>query len=83
MREQNQSLKCCQIFELLIYFRKGFRFFYTGKIGYVGQRAAKLLAVKVGGLKKKSSSSGEVCASGFGLGLSPLSFDSFSKFEGL
>ena len=34
---------------------KGFRFFNTENLGSVGQRAAKLLAVKVGGLKKKSA----------------------------
>ena len=35
-----------------VYFSKGFRFFHTGNIVSVGQRAAKLLAVKVVGLKK-------------------------------
>ena len=33
----------------------GFRHFHTGDTGSVGQRASKLLAVKVGGLKKKSA----------------------------
>ena len=42
LREQNQSLKCCQPLELLIYFGKGFRSFATGNIGSVGQRAAKV-----------------------------------------
>ena len=36
-------------------FFKGFRYFHTGIIGPLGQRAAKLLAVKVWGLKKKSA----------------------------
>ena len=35
--------------------RKGFRSLYAENLGFVGQRAAKLLAVKVGGLKKKSA----------------------------
>jgi len=35
---------------------KGFRSFNAKNLGSVGQRAAKLLAVKVGGLKKKSAS---------------------------
>ena len=66
----------------MVYLSNGFRTFHIINMGSLGQRAAKLLAVKVRGLKKKSSSSGEVCARGFGLGLSPLSFDSFSKFDG-
>ena len=44
--------KCCQILEMLIHFKEGYRSFHTSNIGSVGQRAAKLLAVKVGGLKK-------------------------------
>ena len=39
----------------LAYFHKGFRSFSAKNLGSVGQRAAKLLAVKVGGLKKKSA----------------------------
>ena len=41
-------------------------------MGSVGQRAAKLLALKVGGLKKKSAASAfkaGVCASAFSPGL--------------
>ena len=38
--------------ETLIHFEEGFRSFHTSNIGSVGQMAAKLLAVKVGGLKK-------------------------------
>ena len=56
LRVQIKSLKCCQSLEILIFVGKGFRYFHTGNIGCVGQRAAKLLAVKVGGLKKKSAS---------------------------
>ena len=37
-------------------FFKRFRSFNTKDFGSAGQRAAKLLAVKVGGLKKKSAS---------------------------
>ena len=37
-----------------MYFFKRFRSFIAKNLGAVDQRAAKLLAVKVGGLKKKS-----------------------------
>ena len=43
-------------------------------MGSVGQRALKLLAVKVGGLKKKSAASAipaDLCASAFGPGSIP------------
>ena len=39
----------------LVYFEKSFRSFNAESFGSVGQRAAKLLAVKVGVLKKKSA----------------------------
>ena len=39
----------------MLYFKKGFRSFNTENFGSVGQRASKLPAVKVGGLKKKSA----------------------------
>ena len=48
------------------------------------QRASKLLAVKVGGLKKKSAASAipaDLCASAFGPGSSPGPLLSFSKFD--
>ena len=48
------------------YILKRFRSFHTGNIGFVGQRAAKLLVIKVGGLKKKSATlaiTAKVCAS--------------------
>ena len=51
---------------------------------FVGQRAAKLLAVKFGVLKKKSAAtaiSAEVNASAFGPGWSPPGVKSFSKFD--
>ena len=54
-------------------------------MGSVGQRAAKLLAVKVGVLKKKSASLdilAELCASAFILGSSSPKVESFSKFDG-
>ena len=47
LREQKASLKYCQPLELFTYFEDD--------MGSVGQRAAKLLAVNVGGLKKKSA----------------------------
>ena len=49
------------------------------------KRAAKLLTVKVGVLKKKSTASAippELCAIAFGLGLIPGPLQSFSKFDG-
>ena len=67
----------------MLYFGKRFRSFHTGNVESVGQRALKLLAVKVGVLKKKSAASAipaEVCASAFGPGLSPPEVESFSKF---
>ena len=53
LRGQKISLKCCQPLKLVMYIGRGFRSFHTGNMGSVGQRAAKLLAVKVGGLKNK------------------------------
>ena len=49
-----------------------------------GQRASKLSAVKVGGLKKKSATSAipaYLYASAFGLGSIPVTVQSFSKFD--
>ena len=57
LKEQNQSLIYCQPLELLIYLGKGIKYFYTSNIGAIGQKAAKLVAVKVRGYKKKSDSS--------------------------
>ena len=37
---------------MLLYFEDGVKSFHTYNIGSIGQRAAKLLAVNVGGLKK-------------------------------
>ena len=62
-----------------------FRSFNAENLGSVGQRAAKLLAVKVGVLKKKSAASAipaNACAIAFGLGSMPSPFQSFSKFDG-
>ena len=67
-----------------MYFGKGIRSFYSRNIGSVGQRATKLLVVKVGVLKKKSAISAipaEVRASAFGPGSSPPRVNSFSKFD--
>ena len=51
-------------------------------MGSVGQRAAKLLAVNVGGLKKKSLSSGQAPLELVGPGSNPGKVESFSKFDG-
>ena len=68
-----------------MYFLKRFRSFNAENLGSVGQRAAKLPAVKVGVLKKKSASSAippELYASAFGPGLRTPGVESFSKFDG-
>ena len=60
------------------------RSFDAENIGSVGQRAAKLLAVKVGVLKKKSAAlaiPAKVCESSFGPGSSTSGVKSFSKFD--
>ena len=52
----------------MLYFGKGFISFHPGNIGSVGQRALKLLAVKVRVLMKKSAASAipaKLCASAF------------------
>jgi len=64
LKEQNLCLKYYQPLILLICFGKEFRSFFTIDIGSAGQRAAKLLAVKVGGSPKKSAAfaiTAEVC----------------------
>ena len=68
----------------MLYFGKWFRSFHTDNIGSLGQRASKLLAVKVGFLKKKSAAlaiPAELCASAIGPGSSLSGVESFSKFE--
>ena len=68
----------------MAYLSNGFRTFHTINIGSVGQRAAKLLAVNVEVLKKKSAASAippKLCAIAFGLGLIPGKVKSFSKFN--
>ena len=55
LRGQNISLECCQPLELLTHFRNGIRSLHIFYVGSLGQRAAKLLAVKVVGLKEKSA----------------------------
>ena len=50
----------------------------------IGQRATKLPALKVGGLKKKSAASAipaNACAIAFGPGSNPGAVESFSKFD--
>ena len=54
-------------------------------MGSVGQRALKLLTVKVGGLKKKSADSAitaKACATVIGPDSSGTVVKSFSKFDG-
>ena len=61
-----------------------FGFFIARIFGSVGQRAAKLLAVKVGVLEKKSAASAipaNSCAIAFGLDSNPGTVESFSKFD--
>ena len=68
----------------MLYFGKGLRSFNTENLGSVGKRASKLLAVKVGCLKKKSAASAipaNLCASAFGPGSNPGALESFSKFD--
>ena len=67
-----------------IHCKKKSRSFNAKNFGSVGQRAAKLLAVKVGVLKKKSAASAippKVCASAFGPDSSTPGVESFSKFD--
>ena len=64
---------------------KGFRSFNAENLGFVDQRAAKLLAAKVGVLKKKSAASAipaKACANAFGLGSILGEVESFTKFDG-
>ena len=66
-----------------LYFGKGFRSFHMCNIRSVGQRASKLLAVKLR-FSKKSAASGiqaKLCASTFGPELSSPGVESFSKFD--
>ena len=61
-----------------------FRSFNAENLGSVGQRAAKLLAAKVGALKKKFAALAippELCAITFGPGSIPSKVESFSKFD--
>ena len=53
-------------------------------MGFVGQRASKLPAVKIGDLKKKSADlaiTAEACASVIGPGSSGTGVKSFQKFD--
>ena len=65
---------------MVVYLSNGFRTFHTINMGSVGQRAAKLLAVNVGGLKKSLPSgpgpSWPVCP-----GSIPGEVESFTKFD--
>ena len=59
----------------------GFVSFNAENLGVVGQRAAKLLAVKVGGLKKKSAPA-LAPLEPVGPDSIPGELESFSKFDG-
>ena len=68
----------------MTHFDKGFRSFNARNFKSVGQRAAKLLAVKVRVLKKKSAAlaiPAELSASAFGPDSSAPKIESFSKFD--
>ena len=60
------------------------RSLHTGNIGSLGQRTAKLLAVKFGSPPKKSADSAiraKVRAIAFSLSLTLPALESFSKFD--
>ena len=68
----------------MIYLLKSFRSFNAKNYDFVGHRTAKLLAVKIGVLKKKSAASAipaKVCARSISLGSRTPWVKSFSKFE--
>ena len=70
----------------MVNFSKGFRSLNVKLLGSVGQMAAKLLAVKVGALKKKSAASNftaEECASAFVPGSTSPGIKPSSKFDRL
>ena len=69
----------------MFYFERGFRSFHTGSIGSIGQRATKLPALKVGGLKKMSASlaiTADAFVSAISPGSSGTGVESFSNFDG-
>ena len=71
--------------QFLIYFLKKFRSLNAENLGSADQRATKLLAIKVGVLKKKSAASAippKVCARTFGPGSTTSGVELFSKFDG-
>ena len=83
LNKHKTHLKYCQNLEVLTYFETRFRSFNTGNMGSVGQRAVKLPALKVGGLKKKYANSAitaEACAIVIGPGSNLPGFESFPKF---
>ena len=81
LRGQNLPLKCCQHLKMLIYFEERFRSFHTINIKSVGQRATKLSAFEVGGLKK-SFPHGLALVELFSPGSTLTGSESFSKFDG-
>ena len=75
------TLKMLPASQYLRHLFNGFRSFSIVNMGSVGQRASKLLAVKVGGLKKKSATlalTAEEYSSAFDLGLTLPGVESFS-----
>ena len=66
----------------LMYFLKRFRSFIAQNLGLVGQRAAKLPAVKVEGLKKKSASQPRPQPNQSASVRVLDAVESFSKFDG-
>ena len=84
MKEQKIPLKCCQPLNFLMFFKR-FRSYIAVNMKSVGQRALKLLAAKVGVLKKNSAAlaiPAKLCASAIGLGSRSSGVESFSKFKG-
>ena len=81
---QNPPLKSCQCIKKFYTIIKGFRSFNAKNLGSVSQRVSKLLADKVGVLKKKSAALAippELCASAFGPELSSPEVESNPKFD--
>ena len=64
-------------------FFKKFRRLNAENLGSVGQKVAKLLAVKVGGLKKKSATQAPAPLEPIGPHSRTPGVESFSNFDGL
>ena len=85
-RQVSWNLKCYLSLKMLIHSDEIFRSFYKFKTGSVGQKAAKLLAVKVGSILKKNSATSAITAkmraSACGLSSTLTGSKLFSKFDG-